>query len=92
MNKKVKNKTNKIKTSTSKIALVLSVFIVSLIAVIFTTNQITKTSYALTPQSGTYDGVDWSIDANGVLTIGKAGETQTFTNRSSRNYLSFSGR
>ena len=34
-------------------------------------------------ESGTYDGVDWDVTDN-VLTLGKAGETQTLTDRSYR--------
>ena len=46
-------------------------------------------SFALEEQSGTYDGVDWHLSTDGVLTIGKEDETQTFENRSSRYSSSY---
>ena len=37
---------------------------------------------------GTYDGIDWDV-TDGVLTLGKEGETQMLEARSSRNYRSW---
>jgi surface protein len=38
--------------------------------------------------SGTHDGIDWDL-TDGVLTLGKEGETQTLTNQSSRSASSW---